>query len=148
MSCDCIAKVPRLYWIKRKMRLAAMHILCTTECRSSTREVITTALYCKHLIYLPWRAESKSISLKWSDCMLSYLLVAYQHIATSSWKAKSHQSTPLPEIEQRLFLHLCMFYQGILMYLQTIVTAVYQLLPMSKRYILLGIISIASQPIG
>ena len=30
-----------------------MHILYTTQCWSTTREVITTALYCKHWIYLP-----------------------------------------------------------------------------------------------
>ena len=47
-----IDKIYPFEWVAKFENLA-MHILYTTQCCSTAREVLTTALYCKHWSYLP-----------------------------------------------------------------------------------------------
>ena len=55
-----LARIPRRLLnqvVKTKLVGMYMYIIYTTQCCYTTREVITTALDCKHWIYLPGQAK-------------------------------------------------------------------------------------------
>ena len=65
MQCEVTYQLARRVLKEEvKCKLVAMQSQHTTQCCTTTREIITTAQYSKHLIYLPERTSSTIVIRK------------------------------------------------------------------------------------